>query len=99
MFAVDSVHALDVSYNALGGSGLSGFLGRVCPAKIVTLNLGATTASDGSSVAQEVMLMFSEKEEFNRLTSLNLSDCKLTDEDIWNLLKYVIYVLWLEWQS
>lgn len=95
VLAVDSVHVLDVSYNALGGSGLLGFLGRVCPAQIVTLNLGATTASDGSSVAQELMLMFAEK-EFSRLTTLNLSDCKLRDEDIWNLLRYVTDVWWLK---
>lgn len=92
MLAVDSVHVLDVSYNSLGGSGLLGFLGWVCPAQIVTLNLGATTASGDSSVAHELIQMFTEK-EFNRLTTLNLSDCKLRDEDIWSLLKYVTHVL------
>lgn len=96
MLAVDSVCVLDVSYNAVGGSGLLGFLGRVCPTQIVTLNVAATTASDSSSVAQEVILMFAEKEEFNRLTTLNLSDCRLRDEDIWNLLKCVVHIWWLK---
>jgi hypothetical protein len=95
LLAVDSVRILDVSYNALGRRGVLGFLGQLCPTQIVSLNLGATTANDGSSVTQEVMLMFAEKGEFNRLTTLNLSDCKLRDEDIWNLLKCVTHIWWL----
>jgi hypothetical protein len=94
VLAVDSIRVLDVSYNALGGSGLLGFLGRLCGTEVVSLNLGATTAGDGLSVAQEVILMFAEKEEFNKLTTLNLSDCRLRDEDIWHLLRCVDYACW-----
>jgi hypothetical protein len=91
---VDSIRVLDVSYNALGGRGLSGFLGRLCSTEIVSLNLGSTTACDGLSVAREVILMFTEKEGFNKLTTLNLSDCGLRDEDIWHLLRCVDYAWW-----
>lgn len=94
VFAVDSIRVLDVSYNALGGSGLLGFLGRLCATEIVSLNLGATTAGGSRSVAQEVVLMFAEKEEFIKLTTLNLSDCRLRDEDIWHLLRCVDYAFW-----
>jgi hypothetical protein len=94
VLAVDSIRVLDVSYNALGGSGLLGFLGRLCATEIVSLNLGATTAGDGLSVAQEVILMFAEREEFNKLTTLSLSDCRLRDEDIWHLLRCVDYAFW-----
>jgi hypothetical protein len=89
ILAVDSIRVLDVSYNALGGSGLLGFLGRLHAAEIVSLNLGATSATSATSVAQEVILMFAEKGEFNKLTTLNLSDCRLRDEDIWHLLRCV----------
>ncbi|PNF14176.1 Tonsoku-like protein [Cryptotermes secundus] len=87
LLCLDSIRVLDVSYNALGGSGLLGFLGRLCPTEIVSLNLGATTACDGQSVAREVILMFTEKEGFSKLTTLNLSNCGLRDVDIWHLLR------------
>lgn len=87
LLCLDYIRVLDVSYNALGGSGLLGFLGRLSSTEIVSLNLGATTAYDGLSVAREVILMFAEKEEFSKLTTLNLSDCRLRDEDIWHLLR------------
>jgi hypothetical protein len=98
VLAVGSVHVLDVSYNALGGSGVSGFLSQLCPAKIVSINLSATTSRDDTHVVQGVILMLAEKEEFSKLTTLNLSDCRLRDEDIWNLLKCVGHVIVLATQ-
>jgi len=98
VFAVGSVRVLDVSYNALGGSGVCGFLSQLCPTEIVSINLGATTSRDDTHVVQGVLHMLAEKEEFSKLTTLNLSDCRLRDEDIWNLLKFVGHMIVLESQ-
>jgi hypothetical protein len=92
VLAVGSVRVLDVSYNALGGSGVCGFLGQLCPTEIVSLNLSATASRDDMHVVQGVILMLAKKEEFSKLTTLNLSDCRLRDEDIWNLLKCVGHI-------
>jgi hypothetical protein len=96
VFAVGSVHVLDVSYNALGGSGVYGFLSQLCPTEIVSINLSATTSRDDIHVVQGVILMLAKKEEFSKLTTLNLSDCRLRDEDILSLLKCVGHVVVLE---
>jgi hypothetical protein len=95
---VGSVHVLDVSYNSLGGSGVCGFLSQLCPTKIASINLNATTSRDDTHVVQGVIFMLAEKEEFSKLTTLNLSDCRLRDEDIWNLLKCVGRMIVLETQ-
>jgi hypothetical protein len=92
VLAVGSVRVLDVSYNAVGGSGLFGFLSQLCPTEIVSLNLSATASSDDTRVVQGLILMLAKKEEFSKLTSLNLSDCRLRDEDVWHLLKCVGHV-------
>ena len=98
VLAVGSVRVLDVSYNTLGGSGVCGFLSRLCPPEIISINLGATTSRDDTHVVQGVLRMLAEKEEFSKLTTLNLSDCRLRDEDIWNLLKCVGHMIVLESQ-
>lgn len=98
MLAVASIHVLDVSYNALGGSGVCGFLSQLCPTEIISINLGATTSRDETCVVQGVLHMLAEKEEFSKLTTLNISDCRLRDEDIWNLLKCVSHMVVLESQ-
>jgi hypothetical protein len=93
VLAVGSVHILDVSYNALGASGVCGFLSQLRPTKIVSINLSATTSRDDTDIVQGVILMLAEKEEFSKLATLNLSDCRLRDEDIWNLLKCVGHMI------
>ena len=98
MLAVGSIHVLDVSYNALGGSGVCGFLSQLCPTEIISINLAATTSRDDTCVVQGVLHMLAEKEEFSKLTTLNVSDCRLRDEDIWNLLKCVSHIIVLESQ-
>ncbi|XP_050532638.1 tonsoku-like protein [Daktulosphaira vitifoliae] len=75
---LDNLEELDLSYNKLGRTGVSGFFTRLDPMNLKYLNVCNT----GTSMVLRECVLFLERSQADRLHSIDLSSLDLDDEDI-----------------
>lgn len=75
---LDNVEDLDLSFNKLGRTGISGFFIRLDPMRLKYLNVRNT----GSSMILRECVMFLERNQADCLQSIDLSSLDLEDEDL-----------------
>lgn len=75
---LDNIEDLDLSFNMLGRTGVSGFFIRLDPMRLKYLNVRNT----GSSMVLRECAMFLERSQVDCLHSIDLSSLDLEDEDL-----------------
>lgn len=75
---LDNVEDLDLSFNILGRTGISGFFIRLDPMRLKCLNVRNT----GSSTVLHELIFFLERHQADSLDSINVSGLDLDDEDL-----------------
>lgn len=78
----ENIEVLDVSYNKIGLEGARGFLSKLNPDRVRSLNLAAT----GQFVGREVAVFLGQCVPHN-LVELNLSYCDIDDGDMLPLIE------------
>lgn len=75
---LDNIEDLDLSFNMLGRTGISGFFIRLDPMRLKYLNVCNT----GSSTVLRECVLFLERNQADNLHSIDLSSLDLDDEDL-----------------
>lgn len=75
---LDNIEDLDLSFNILGRTGISGFFIRLDPMRLKHLNVRNT----GSSMVLRECVMFLERSQADCLHSIDVSSLDLEDEDL-----------------
>lgn len=75
---LDNIEDLDLSFNMLGRTGVSGFFVRLDPMRLKYLNVRNT----GSSMVLRECVLFLERNQADCLHSIDLSSLDLEDEDV-----------------
>lgn len=75
---LDNIEDLDLSFNELGRTGVSGFFIRLDPVHLKYLNVRNT----GSSMVLRECVLFLERNQADSLHSIDLSSLDLEDEDL-----------------
>lgn len=75
---LDNIEDLDLSFNMLGRTGVSGFFIRLDPTRLKSLNVRNT----GSSMVLRECALFLERNQADCLNSIDLSSLDLEDEDL-----------------
>lgn len=75
---LDNIEDLDVSFNKLGRTGVSGFFIRLDPSRLKYLNVRNT----GSSMVLRECALFLERDQLDCLHSIDVSSLDLEDEDL-----------------
>ncbi|XP_075211735.1 tonsoku-like protein [Lycorma delicatula] len=76
-FSLENIEVLDISYNKIGREGARGFLSKLNPDKVRSLNLAAI----GQFIGREVAVFLGQCVPHN-LVELNLSYCDIDDDDM-----------------
>lgn len=75
---LDNIEDLDISFNTLGRTGVSGFFIRLDPSRLKYLNVRNT----GSSMVLRECALFLERNQLDCLHSIDVSSLDLEDEDL-----------------